>query len=48
MATYMDPTKPGVPGSMGKANPGYEVTIVEPGTDRAAARRTRRARSSST
>jgi len=30
----MDPTKPGVPGSMGKANPGYEVTIVEPGTDR--------------
>ena len=34
MATYMDPTKPGVPGSMGKANPGYEVTIVEPGTDR--------------
>ena len=33
MATYMDPTKPGVPGSMGKANPGYEVTIVEPGTD---------------
>ena len=22
------------PGSMGKANPGYEVTIVEPGTDR--------------
>jgi crotonobetaine/carnitine-CoA ligase len=34
MATYMDPTKPGVPGSMGTANPGYEVTIVEPGTDR--------------
>ena len=34
MATYMDPTLPGVPGSMGKANPGYEVTIVEPGTDR--------------
>jgi crotonobetaine/carnitine-CoA ligase len=34
MATYMDPTKPGVAGSMGKANPGYEVTIVEPGTDR--------------
>ena len=34
MATYMDPTKPAVPGSMGKANPGYEVTIVEPGTDR--------------
>ncbi len=33
MATYMDPTKLGVPGSMGKANPGYEVTIVEPGTD---------------
>jgi crotonobetaine/carnitine-CoA ligase len=34
MATYMDPTRPPVPGSMGKANPGYEVTIVEPGTDR--------------
>ena len=34
MATYMDPTKPAVPGSMGKANPGYEVMIVEPGTDR--------------
>jgi crotonobetaine/carnitine-CoA ligase len=34
MATYMDPTRPAVPGSMGKANPGYEVTIVEPGTDK--------------
>ena len=34
MATYMDPTSSPVPGSMGKANPGYEVTIVEPGTDR--------------
>jgi carnitine-CoA ligase len=34
MATYMDPTRPAVPGSMGKANPGYEVMIVEPGTDR--------------
>jgi crotonobetaine/carnitine-CoA ligase len=34
MATYMDPTRPAVAGSMGKANPGYEVTIVEPGTDR--------------
>jgi carnitine-CoA ligase len=34
MATYMDPTKPAVPGSMGVANPGYEVSIVEPGTDR--------------
>ena len=34
MATYMDPTQPAVAGSMGKANPGYEVTIVEPGTDR--------------
>jgi carnitine-CoA ligase len=34
MATYMDPTMPAVPGSMGKANPGYEVSIVEPGTDR--------------
>ncbi|MCB0913500.1 MAG: AMP-binding protein, partial [Propionibacteriaceae bacterium] len=34
MATYMDPTRPPVAGSMGKANPGYEVTVVEPGTDR--------------
>jgi crotonobetaine/carnitine-CoA ligase len=34
MATYMDPTRPAVPGSMGKANPGYEVQIVEPGTDK--------------
>jgi len=34
MATYMDPTRSAVPGSMGKANPGYEVMIVEPGTDR--------------
>ena len=33
MATYMDPTRPPIPGSMGKANPGYEVTIVQPGTD---------------
>ena len=34
MATYMDPTKPPIPGTIGVANPGYEVTIVEPGTDR--------------
>lgn len=34
MATYMDPTRPAIPGSCGKANPGYEVTVVEPGTDR--------------
>jgi crotonobetaine/carnitine-CoA ligase len=34
MATYMDPTQPPVPGSIGKANPGYEVLVVEPGTDR--------------
>src|SRR4029453_16374977 len=34
MATYMDPTKPGVPGSMGKANPGYEVSIGGRGPDR--------------
>ena len=34
MATYMDPTRPPVPGSMGTANPGYEVSIVEPDTDR--------------
>ena len=31
--TWTRPSR-GVPGSMGKANPGYEVTIVEPGTDR--------------
>ena len=35
MATYMDPTRPGrARARCGKANPGYEVTIVEPGTDR--------------
>lgn len=34
MATYMDPTRPPVPGSIGVSNPGYEVTVVEPGTDR--------------
>ena len=34
MATYMDPTRPPVPGSIGKANPGYECIVVEPGTDR--------------
>ena len=34
MATYMDPTQPPVPGSIGVANPGYEVFVVEPGTDR--------------
>ncbi len=34
MATYMDPTQDPVPGSIGVANPGYEVTVVEPGTDR--------------
>jgi crotonobetaine/carnitine-CoA ligase len=34
MATYMDPTADPVPGSIGKANPGYEVFVVEPGTDR--------------
>lgn len=34
MATYMDPTRDPVPGSIGVANPGYEVTVVEPGTDR--------------
>ena len=34
MATYMDPTKDPVPGSIGVANPGYEVFVVEPGTDR--------------
>lgn len=34
MATYMDPTKDPVPGSIGVANPGYEVSVVEPGSDR--------------
>ena len=34
VATLMDPTRPPRPGSCGTANPGYEVTIVEPGTDR--------------
>ncbi len=33
VATMMDPTLPPRLGSCGKANPGYEVTIVEPGTD---------------
>jgi crotonobetaine/carnitine-CoA ligase len=32
--TYMDPTRPVRLGSCGTATPGYEVTIVEPGTDR--------------
>jgi crotonobetaine/carnitine-CoA ligase len=34
VATLMDPTRPVRLGSCGTANPGYEVTIVEPGTDR--------------
>ena len=34
VATVMDPTAPPRIGSCGRANPGYEVTIVEPGTDR--------------
>ncbi len=34
VATMMDPTRPPRIGSCGKANPGYEVSIVEPGTDR--------------
>ncbi len=34
VATLMDPTRPPRLGSCGTANPGYEVTIVEPGTDR--------------
>jgi len=33
VATLMDPTRPVRMGSCGTANPGYEVTIVEPGTD---------------
>ncbi len=33
VATMMDPTRPPRIGSCGVANPGYEVTIVEPGTD---------------
>jgi crotonobetaine/carnitine-CoA ligase len=35
VCTVMDPTQPVRLGSCGRANPGYEVTIVEPGTDRA-------------
>jgi carnitine-CoA ligase len=34
VCTLMDPTRPPRLGSCGRANPGYEVTIVEPGTDR--------------
>ncbi|MEQ9092911.1 MAG: AMP-binding protein, partial [Miltoncostaeaceae bacterium] len=34
VATMMDPTRPPRLGSCGVANPGYEVSIVEPGTDR--------------
>ncbi len=34
VCTTMDPTRPPRLGSCGTANPGYEVTIVEPGTDR--------------
>ena len=34
VATMMDPTRPPRLGSCGVANPGYEVTIVEPGTDK--------------
>ena len=34
VATVMDPTAPPRLGSCGVANPGYEVSIVEPGTDR--------------
>ncbi|HMM49414.1 MAG TPA: AMP-binding protein [Miltoncostaeaceae bacterium] len=33
VATAMDPTRPPRLGSCGTANPGYEVTIVEPGSD---------------
>ena len=34
VCTTMDPTRPPRLGSCGTANPGYEVSIVEPGTDR--------------
>jgi len=34
VCTVMDPTRPVRLGSCGTANPGYEVSIVEPGTDR--------------
>ena len=34
VCTVMDPLQPVRLGSCGRANPGYEVTIVEPGTDR--------------
>ena len=40
VCTVMDPTQPVRLGSCGKANPGYEVTIVEPGTDRPVAAET--------
>jgi carnitine-CoA ligase len=33
VATMMDPTRPPRLGSCGTANPGYEVSIVEPGSD---------------
>ena len=34
MATYMDPTRPAVPGVDGEAPRLVSVTIVEPGTDK--------------
>lgn len=40
VCTVMDPTQPVRLGSCGPANPGYEVTIVEPGTDRPVPRET--------
>ena len=33
VCTTMDPTQPVRKGSCGRANPGYDVSIVEPGTD---------------
>ncbi|MFN8110710.1 MAG: AMP-binding protein [Thermoleophilia bacterium] len=34
MVTYHPPDRPGRPGSCGVATPGFEVHVVEPGTDR--------------
>jgi crotonobetaine/carnitine-CoA ligase len=34
MVTYMPPNAPARPGSCGTATPGFEVSVVEPGTDR--------------
>ena len=48
MVTYHPPGVPARPGSCGVATPGFEVTVVEPGTDLPRAAAHARARSSST